>query len=84
MEPLDTDLDYVARESHVEKPGNRFNWLYALPTLGLLWLLYLIGAAIFQWPVTDVVDPVMSIMLVFFLVMVGLLFWALAPKASRE
>ena len=84
MEPLDTDLDYSVRESRTTNPRSRFNWLYVLPTLGLVWLLFLIGAAIFQWPIDAVVNPVMSLMLVVFFVMVGLLFWAMAPKANRE
>ena len=84
MEPLDTDLDYSVRESRTTNPRSRFNWLYVLPTLGLVWLLFLMGAAIFQWPIDAVVNPVMSLMLVVFFVMVGLLFWAMAPKANRE
>ncbi len=80
MEPLDTDYDYVVRRSN---PRSRFNWLYILPALGMLWLFYLLAAAIFQWPVSGVVSPVMSLMLVVFFVMVGLLFWALAPKENR-
>ncbi len=82
MEPLDTDLEYpVRRETN---PQARFNWLYLVPALGLLWLLYLIGAAIFQWPVTGVVDPVMGFMLVLFFVGVGVLLWALAPRAMQN
>jgi hypothetical protein len=84
MEPLDTDLEYVVRERRVENTRNRFYWLLVLPGLGLLWLLYLTLAVIFQLPVSGVVNPVMSIMIVFFCLMVGLLFWALAPKANRE
>ncbi len=81
MEPLDTDLEYVDRRE--TNPAARFNWLYIIPGLGLLWLLYLIGAAIFQWPVGSIVDPIMGFMLVLFFVAIGLLFWALAPRAHR-
>jgi len=84
MEPIDTDFDYVAQQSREINPRSRFNWLYFLPTLGVLWVLYLTLAAIFQWPVTGVVDPVLSLMIVVFFVFIGLLFWALAPKANRE
>jgi fatty acid desaturase len=83
MEPIDTDFEYVASKSRETDPRKRFNWMYIIPILGLLWLLYLTLAVIFQWPVTGVVDPVMSIMLVVFFVFVGLLFWALAPRAKR-
>ena len=81
MEPLDTDLEYVARGE--TNPRARFNWLYIIPVLGLVWLLYLIGAAVVQWPVSGAVDPVMSFMLVLFFVMAGLLFWAMAPRAHH-
>ena len=81
MEPLDTDLEYVDRRE--ANPANRFNWLYIIPGLGLLWLLYLLGAAIFQWPLSNVVDPVMGSMIVLFFVAIGLLFWAMAPRVHR-
>jgi fatty acid desaturase len=81
MEPLDTDLEYVNRRE--ANPAARFNWLYIIPGLGFLWLLYLIGAAVFQWPVSGVVDPVMGFMIVLFFVAMGLLFWAMAPRVHR-
>lgn len=84
MKPLGNDLEYAADQSHDVASRARFNWLYIIPGLGTLWLLFLASAALFQWPVSGVVDPVMSIMLVLFFVMAGLLFWALAPKANRE
>ncbi len=84
MEPIDTNFDYVASRSREANPRARFNWLYILPTLGMLWVLYLILAVIFQWPLSAQVDPVMAIMMVLFFVTVGLLFWALAPKSNRN
>ncbi len=83
MEPLSSDLEYATGEAQEANPRARFNWLYIIPVLGALWLLFLVGAAIFQWPVGGVVDPVMSFMLLFFFIIVGLLFWALAPRAKR-
>jgi hypothetical protein len=80
MEPLDTDYEYAKRESN---PRARFNWLYIFPALGAIWLLYLLSAAVFQFPVTGVVDTVMGLMIVLFFVLVGLLFWAMAPKVNR-
>lgn len=80
MEPLNSDYEVVVREPN---PRARFNWLYLFPTLGGLWLLYLLLAAVFQFPVTGAVDPVMAFMLVMFFVMAGLLFWALAPRGKR-
>ncbi|HLZ55964.1 MAG TPA: hypothetical protein VKR06_03360 [Ktedonosporobacter sp.] len=83
MEPLDTDLDYVVREPHELNPQKRFNWLYSIPILGAIWLVFLAAAAIFQWPIAALVDPVMSFMILLLFIMAGLLFWAMAPKANR-
>ena len=86
MEPLDSDMDYVVRErkpSRFATRNARFNWLLVVPGLGLLWILYLTGAALFQWDTSDVVGPVMVLMILGFLLMAGLLFWALAPKANQ-
>ena len=83
MEPLDTDYDYVPQQRRLPNPRTRFNWLFIIPALGLLWLLYLIAAAIFQFPVTGAVNPVLGFMIVIFFVIAGLLLWALAPKANR-
>jgi hypothetical protein len=86
MEPIDSDLDYVVqkRSGPPANPDARFNWLLIIPTLGVLWLLYLIGAAAFQWPVTSVVDPVMSIMILVFFVSVALLFYAFYPRVKKS
>lgn len=85
MEPLDTDFDYVVRESRERRPvsrNTRFNLLFIFPALGVLWLLYLLGAAVFQWPVSGVVDSVMTLMIVVFVAVIALMFWALAPGAK--
>jgi len=84
MKQLGEDHQSVIYQQREVNSRSRFNWLYILPALGLLWLLYLVGAALFQWPVSNVVSPIMSLMIVFFVAMVGLLFWALAPKSNRE
>ena len=81
MEPLDSDYEVVA--SREPNPRARFNWLYIIPVLASVWLLYLLSAALFQLPIGNVVDPIMSFMIVLFFVMAGLLFYALAPKANR-
>jgi len=80
MEPLDSDLEYVIYQSD---PKSRFNWLYILPALGAVWLLYLMGAAAFQWPVSGVVGTVMGLFIVLFIGMAALLLWAMAPKENR-
>src|SRR5205807_8530092 len=83
MEPIDTDFEYSASSSRDLNLRSRFNWLHIIPTLGLLWLAYIILAVIFQWPVTGIVNPLMTLMLVVFFVFVILLFWAMAPKENR-
>jgi hypothetical protein len=86
MEQLEPDFDYVVRERkpRAVKRDVRFNLLLIFPALGLLWLLYLVGAAIFQWSASDVVYPVMTVMVVLFALVVGLLFWAFAPSTSKQ
>ena len=83
MEPLDTDFEYVVREQRQRRSlsrNARYNVLLLLPALGGVWLLYLLGAAVFQWPVSGVVNPVMTIMLLVFLAIVLGLFWASSAK----
>jgi uncharacterized membrane protein len=80
MEPLDSDYQYVVYRSD---PKTRFNWLYIIPTLGILWLVFLFAAAVLQFSISSVIDTVMGLMLVIFFVIVGLLFWSLAPKENR-
>ncbi len=83
MEPLDTDFEYVVREQRQRgslSRNARYNVLLLLPALGVLWLLYLLGAAVFQWPVSGVVNPVMTIMLLVFAAIVLGLFWASSAK----
>jgi hypothetical protein len=91
MEPLDTDFDYVVpqqasvrRRPRAISARTRYNILLIFPALGLLWLLYLIGAAIFQWSVTGVVDTVMTLMIFLFLAAVAGLFWASAPRSDDQ
>ncbi len=84
MEPIDTDFDYVAQQSRKTDLRARFNWLYILPILGVLWVVYLIFAVIFEWPLAGQVDAIMVLIVLLFLVIVGLLFWAMAPKSNRE
>lgn len=83
MEPLDTDLEYVVQKTREAHPEKRFNWLYILPILGVLWVLFLTAAAVFQFDISTVVDPIMGIMIAVFLVFIGALFWALAPRAGK-
>ena len=84
MEPIDTDFDYVAQQSQKTDLRARFNWLYILPILGVLWVVYLTLAVIFQWPLAGQIDTIMMLIVLLFIVIVVLLFWAMAPKSNRE
>ena len=86
MEQIDSDYEYTAaarRQPGEAELKQRFNWLYIIPILGSLWLLFLFLSAIFQWSISAVVNPVMTIMILVFILMAGLLFWAMAPKSNR-
>lgn len=85
MEPLDTDFDYVVRETRERRPvarDTRFNLLLIFPALGALWLLYLFGAAVFQWPISGVINGVMTLMILLFVITVGMIFWAFSARAK--
>ena len=80
MEPLDTDLEYVQRGQRPSQPGSRFNVMLIIPILGLLLVLVFIGAAVFQWDLSGLIDSLIGLFMILFFVIVGLLFWAGAPK----
>jgi uncharacterized RDD family membrane protein YckC len=83
MEPLDTDLDYVRNEPRPISPAVRFNVMLILPVIGVLIALVFIAAAIFQFDLSGLVDGLVALMMVLFVVMIAMLFWALAPRANR-
>lgn len=84
MEPLDTDLEYMAREPEAPKPGSRMNALLLFPILGILLMLLFIAAAIFQIDLSDVVDTIIGLLLLFFALFIVLIFWAKAPGANKQ
>jgi hypothetical protein len=84
MEPLDTDMDYMARVPGQRTSGSRMSALLILPILGLVLILVFISAAIFQFDLSDVIDSLMGLVTFFFLVMIAMLFWAMAPRANRS
>lgn len=83
MEPLDTDMEDTMREPRRASSGSRLNALLVLPSLGILLMLFFIAAAVFQFDISGLVDPVMGLMTLFFIVLVVMLFWALAPRANK-
>lgn len=84
MEPLDTDLDYIVREQTAPKPGSRMNALLIFPILGTLLVLLFILSAIFQIDLSDVVDTIIGLLILFFALFVVLMFWAKAPGANKQ
>lgn len=83
MEPLDTDLEYTARGPRPATPGSRMNALLIFPVLGFLLILVFIGSAIFQWNISDLIDSLVGLLLLLFFAFVGMLFWALSPRAAN-
>jgi len=83
MEPLDTDLEYVSHEPRPTTTGSRLGALLIFPILGVLIILTFIGAAIFQWNISDLIDTFVGLMLVFFVAFIVMLFWAFAPRANQ-
>ena len=83
MEPLDTDMEVMVREPRQATPGSRLNALLLLPVLGVLLMLFFILAAIFQFDITALVDSIMGLMMLFFIVLVVMLFWAMATRTNK-
>jgi len=83
MEPLDTDLEYVMNEPRPSTPGSRMNALLIFPVLGVLLILVLIFAVIFQWDMSDLIDSLVGLLLVFFVAFIVMIFWAFAPRANQ-
>ncbi len=82
MEPLDTDLEYVQRGQRPARPGSRFNVMFIIPVLGLLLVLVFIGAAVFQWNLSGLIDSLIGFLMIMFFVVIAMLFWAGAPKSK--
>ena len=84
MEPLDTDMDYMVREQRPMKRSTRMNVLFILPIIGGIIMLLFISAALFQFDLSNVVDTIMGLMILFFIVFIALLFWAMAPRGQES
>ena len=81
MEPLDTD-QYTTNEPQSAPTGSRYNVMFILPIIGILFVLLFISAAIFQFDLSDLVDSFVGLMLLLFAAMIALLFWAYAPRPN--
>ena len=83
MEPLDTDLEYVRSGPRPARPGSRYNVMLIIPILGFLLLLVFIGAAVFQWDLSQLIDSMIGLFLVLLVVIIALLFWAGASRSTE-
>jgi hypothetical protein len=83
MEPLDTDLEYVRSGPRQARPGSRYNVMLFIPILGFLLVLIFIGAAVFQWDLSQLIDSLIGLFLVMLVVIIALLFWAGAPGSHE-
>ena len=84
MEPLDTDLEYVRSGPRPARPGSRYNVMLIIPMLGFLLVLVLIGAAVFQWNLSGLIDSLIGLFLVLLAIIIGLLFWAGASRSGES
>ncbi len=83
MEPLDTDIEYVSNAPSPSTPASRLSILYIFPILGVLLVLFFVGAFAFQWDLSVFVDNLVVLMVVLFFIFTGIVFWALAPRGGR-
>jgi hypothetical protein len=83
MEPLDTDLEHVQSGPRPARPGSRYNVMLIIPILGFLLVLIFIGAAVFQWDLSQLIDSLIGLFLVLLVVIIALLFWAGAPRSHE-
>lgn len=83
MEPLDTDLEYVRSGPRPARPGSRYNVMLIIPILGFLLVLVFIGAAVFQWDLSQLIDSMIGLFLVLLVVIIALLFWAGASRSTE-
>lgn len=83
MEPIEADLDYMVQPRPAQ-PGSRFNALFIFPLIGVLILLLFISAAVFQIDLSEIVDSLVGLMILFFFLMIIGLFWAFAPRVGAS
>lgn len=84
MEQLDTDIEYMSNAPRPATPASRLGILYIFPILGVLLVLFFVGAFAFQWNISALVDNLVVLMVVLFFAFTGIVFWALAPRSSNS
>lgn len=84
MEPLDTDIEYMSNAPRPATPASRLSILYIFPILGVLLVLFFVGALAFQWNISVLVDNLVVLLVVLFFVFTGVLFWGLSAARSNK
>jgi hypothetical protein len=80
MEPLDSDIEYMSNAPRPSTPAERLSILYIFPILGVMLILFFVGAFSFQWNISVLVDNLVVLMVVLFFIFTAIVFWALAPR----
>ncbi|HXR65885.1 MAG TPA: hypothetical protein VN729_08175 [Ktedonobacteraceae bacterium] len=84
MEQLDTDIEYMSNAPRPSTPASRLSILYIFPILGVLLILFFVGALSFQWNISVLVDNLVVAMVVLVFIFTGIVFWAVAPRSNRS
>jgi len=84
MEPLDSDIEYVSNAPRPSTPASRLSVLYIFPILGMVLVLFFVGAFAFQWDISVLVDNLVVLMVVLFFIFTGVVFWALSLSKSAS
>ncbi len=83
MEQLDTDIEYMSNAPRPSTPASRLSILYIFPVLGVVLMLFFVGAFAFQWNISALVDNLVVLMVVLFFIFTAIVFWALAPRPNN-
>ena len=83
MEPLDSDIEYMSNAPTPSTPASRLSVLYIFPVLGVLLVLFFVGAFTFQWDLSLLVNNLVVLMVILFFIFTGIIFWAVSPRENH-
>lgn len=84
MEPLESDIEYISDAPRPATAESRLSMLYIFPVLGVLLILVFIGALIFQWNLSALVDNLVVLMVVLFFIFTAIVFWGSSLRARKS
>jgi uncharacterized membrane protein YGL010W len=84
MQPLDSDIEYMSNAPAPSTPASRLSILYIFPILGVVLVLFFVGAFAFHWDISALVDNLVVLMVVLLFVFTGIVFWGLAPRPGEH